>query len=88
MSQLFSPVRVGRYILSNRLVMAPMTRSRAELDGTPNALAVTYYSERASVGLIASGLPLGTAPSEVEDTRFMAHIGQAFVVLRALSWVR
>lgn len=35
MKQLFSPVRVGRYTLSNRLVMAPMTRSRAESDGTP-----------------------------------------------------
>lgn len=61
MSQLFSPIRVGRYALANRLVMAPMTRSRAEFDGTPNALAATYYSQRASVGLIVTE---GTQPSD------------------------
>ncbi|VWC16959.1 alkene reductase [Burkholderia lata] len=61
MSQLFSPVRVGRYILSNRLVMAPMTRSRAQFDGTPGELASEYYAQRASVGLIVTE---GTQPSE------------------------
>jgi N-ethylmaleimide reductase len=52
MSQLFTPVRVGRHTLSNRLVMAPMTRSRASDDGVPSELAITYYSQRASAGLI------------------------------------
>ncbi len=52
MSQLFTPVRVGRYTLSNRMVMAPMTRSRAGDDSVPSELAVTYYSQRASAGLI------------------------------------
>lgn len=61
MKQLFSPVKVGRYTLSNRLVMAPMTRSRAEFDGTPKALAATYYAQRATVGLIVSE---GTQPSD------------------------
>ncbi|MEG1768628.1 MAG: alkene reductase [Comamonas sp.] len=61
MTQLFSPVRVGRYTLSNRLVMAPLTRSRAAADGTPGALAATYYAQRASVGLIVSE---GTQPSD------------------------
>jgi N-ethylmaleimide reductase len=61
MSQLFSPIRVGRYTLANGLVMAPMTRSRAELDGTPSALAPTYYSQRAGVGLIVTE---GTQPSD------------------------
>lgn len=61
MTQLFSPLKVGRYTLSNRLVMAPMTRSRAEFDGTPKALAVTYYAQRATIGLIVSE---GTQPSE------------------------
>ena len=61
MSQLFSPVRVGRHTVSNRLVMAPMTRSRAAFDGTPSALAATYYSQRASVGLIVTE---GTQPSD------------------------
>lgn len=61
MSTLFDPVRVGRYSLRNRLVMAPMTRSRAQFDGTPGELAATYYSQRASVGLIVSE---GTQPSD------------------------
>src|SRR3954452_7010179 len=61
MKQLFSPVSVGRYTLSNRLVMAPMTRSRAEPDGTPKVSAATYYAQRASVGLIVTE---GTQPSD------------------------
>lgn len=61
MSPLFSPIRVGRYTLANRLVMAPMTRSRAEVDGTPKASAATYYAQRASIGLIVTE---GTQPSD------------------------
>jgi N-ethylmaleimide reductase len=61
MNRSFTPVRVGRYILPNRLVMAPMTRSRAKLDGTPGGLAAEYYSQRASVGLIVTE---GTQPSD------------------------
>jgi len=38
MSQLFNPVRIGRHTLPNRLVMAPMTRSRADDDGIPSDL--------------------------------------------------
>lgn len=51
MSKLFEPVQVGRYNLPNRLVMAPMTRSRAQYDGTPGELAAEYYAQRADVGL-------------------------------------
>jgi 2,4-dienoyl-CoA reductase-like NADH-dependent reductase (Old Yellow Enzyme family) len=61
MKQSFTPVRVGRYTLPNRLVMAPMTRSRAKFDGTPGELAAKYYSQRASVGLIVTE---GTQPSD------------------------
>ena len=60
-TSLFSPVKVGRSTLSNRLVMAPMTRSRAQADGTPGELAATYYAQRASVGLIVTE---GTQPSD------------------------
>jgi 2,4-dienoyl-CoA reductase-like NADH-dependent reductase (Old Yellow Enzyme family) len=60
-SKLFDPVRVGRFTLANRLVMAPMTRSRAQLDGTPGELAAKYYAQRASVGLIVTE---GTQPSD------------------------
>lgn len=58
---LFAPVTVGRATLSNRLVMAPMTRSRAQADGTPGELAATYYAQRASIGLIVTE---GTQPSD------------------------
>ena len=61
MSQLFTPVRVGRYTLENRLVMAPMTRSRAAADGTPGEWAAEYYAQRSSLGLIVSE---GTQPSD------------------------
>jgi N-ethylmaleimide reductase len=53
-TQLFATARVGRYTLANRLIMSPMTRSRAKFDGTPGELAAEYYSQRASVGLIVS----------------------------------
>jgi N-ethylmaleimide reductase len=61
MSRSFTPVRVGRYVLPNRLVMAPMTRSRAKFDGTPGELAAEYYAQRASVGLVVGE---GTQPSD------------------------
>lgn len=52
MTKLFTPVQIGRLTLPNRLVMAPMTRSRADDDGVQSDLAITYYSQRASAGLI------------------------------------
>jgi len=54
MSQLFTPVRIGRHTLPNRLVMAPMTRSRSDDDGIPSDLVTLYYAQRASAGLIIS----------------------------------
>lgn len=61
MSKLFETVQVGRYNLPNRLVMAPMTRSRAQYDGTPGELSAEYYAQRADVGLIVTE---GTQPSD------------------------
>jgi N-ethylmaleimide reductase len=51
-ADLFQPVRLGPYRLANRIVMAPLTRSRATEDGTPTALMAEYYAQRASAGLI------------------------------------
>ena len=51
-TDLFDPVQVGDYRLANRIVMAPLTRSRAHVDGTANALMAEYYAQRASAGLI------------------------------------
>jgi N-ethylmaleimide reductase len=49
---LFSPVSLGDLRLSNRIVMAPMTRMRSGVAGVPDALVAKYYAQRASVGLI------------------------------------
>ncbi len=49
---LFMPYRLGHIDLDNRLVMAPMTRSRAIGLNVPNPLAAAYYAQRASAGVI------------------------------------
>ncbi|MGI9273784.1 MAG: alkene reductase [Endozoicomonas sp.] len=58
--KLFSPVELGRLNLKNRVVMAPMTRSRADADDCANDLMAEYYRQRASAGLIITE---GTQPS-------------------------
>ncbi|MFC3996668.1 alkene reductase [Nocardiopsis sediminis] len=54
MSIAFEPVRLGDLTLNNRIVMAPMTRSRAGEGNAPTDLTATYYAQRASAGLIIS----------------------------------
>ncbi|MFE3739476.1 alkene reductase [Streptomyces sp. NPDC059096] len=63
MTTAFSPYDLGSVRLSNRIVMAPMTRSRAHgPGGTPTELMATYYTQRAGAGLIVTE---GTQPSVV-----------------------
>ena len=50
----FSPLTAGDLELPNRVVMAPMTRLRADEDGVPGALIAEHYAQRASLGLIIS----------------------------------
>ncbi|MFI0372656.1 alkene reductase [Actinomadura sp. 1N219] len=52
MEELFEPLSAGKLELSNRLVMAPMTRSRAVEDGKVTELTAEYYRQRAAAGLI------------------------------------
>ena len=66
MKTLFEKVTVGGKELTNRMVMAPMTRNRADENGDPNDLMVEYYKQRSSFGLIITE---GTAP---------AHVGKAY----------
>lgn len=54
-----TPYRLGTTALKNRIVMAPMTRSRA-INNIPNNLIAEYYAQRASAGLIITE---GTSPS-------------------------
>ncbi|GAB3256805.1 alkene reductase [Chitinimonas naiadis] len=49
---LFTPTRLGAIEVKNRIAMAPLTRSRADMDGVQTPLAVEYYRQRASAGLI------------------------------------
>ena len=51
-SDLFTPMQLGPLQLSNRIVMAPLTRSRAKEDDIPGDLAAEYYVQRAGAGLI------------------------------------
>jgi N-ethylmaleimide reductase len=67
MSELFSPATFGALRLSNRVVMAPLTRMRSGDAGIPGDIVAEHYAQRASVGLIVSE---GTYPS---------FPGQAFV---------
>ena len=59
-SILFEPVALGAIELKNRVVMAPMTRSRAGEGDVPTELVATYYRQRAGAGLIITE---GTQPS-------------------------
>lgn len=60
MNILWTPTKIGSMQLPHRLAMAPMTRSRAQANGTPGPLAASYYAQRASLGLLISE---GTQPS-------------------------
>ena len=52
MTSLFEPLKVGSLTLPNRILMAPLTRSRAGASRMPNELMAQYYRQRASAGLI------------------------------------
>lgn len=52
--KLLTPIKVGRYELPNRMVMAPLTRNRAVAGDVPHELNALYYAQRASAGLIVT----------------------------------
>ncbi|HEX5843674.1 MAG TPA: alkene reductase [Pseudomonas sp.] len=54
MSTLFDPIQIGDLQLNNRIIMAPLTRCRADEGRVPNALMAEYYVQRASAGLLIS----------------------------------
>ncbi|PZE27331.1 MULTISPECIES: alkene reductase [unclassified Curtobacterium] len=61
---LFDPAQFGDLQLRNRIVMAPLTRTRAGVDGVPNDLLVEHYAQRAGLGMIVTE---GTWP--VQESR-------------------
>jgi N-ethylmaleimide reductase len=52
MPTLFDQVKIGDIFCKNRIVMAPMTRSRADKDDAPSKITALYYGQRAGAGLI------------------------------------
>jgi 2,4-dienoyl-CoA reductase-like NADH-dependent reductase (Old Yellow Enzyme family) len=54
MTTLFDTLRLGDLVLPNRIIMAPLTRSRAGAARIPNRLMADYYAQRATAGLIIS----------------------------------
>ena len=52
--KLLQSIKLGGHTLKNRMVMAPMTRSRADFNGVLGNSTVLYYTQRASAGLIVS----------------------------------
>ncbi|TPK63646.1 alkene reductase [Mesorhizobium sp. B2-4-19] len=65
MTTLFDPLRAGDLTLANRIVMAPLTRNRSP-NAVPGDLTVTYYSQRATAGLI------------VTEATAISHQGQGY----------
>lgn len=61
MSSIFDPLVLGGAEMRNRVVMAPMTRNRADANGVPSIHAIDYYRQRAGAGLIITE---ATQPSE------------------------
>ena len=45
MTSIFDPLRVGPLALPNRIIMAPMTRSRADANGVPQDMVADYYAQ-------------------------------------------
>lgn len=54
MPTLFDPITIGDITLKNRVIMAPLTRCRADEGRVPNAMMAEYYQQRSSAGLILS----------------------------------
>ncbi len=75
---LFDPLSVRSLTLTNRIVMAPLTRSRAVDANTPNALMAEYYAQRAAAGLIitegASPSPNGLGYARIPGLFNQSHV--------------
>ena len=83
----FEPHTLGRVTLSNHIVMAPMTRSRA-LGNVPNAMMAEYYGQRASAGLIitegTSPAPEGLGYSRIPGLYAQAQVAGWTLVTKAV----
>ena len=82
MSKLFTPVKLGPYSLNHRVVMAPLTRTRAGEGDVPTDLNATYYSQRASKG----GLIIAEASPISPGARGYVHTPGIWTTEQAKGW--
>ena len=82
-ADLFDQFKMGDLTLTNRMVMAPMTRNRADQNGIVSPMMVTYYQQRASAGLIIAE----SAPVSAEGVGYPATPG-LYTEAQAASWLR
>jgi N-ethylmaleimide reductase len=80
---LFAPFQLGDLMLANRMVMAPMTRNRADRSGVAPPMMATYYQQRASAGLIITE----SAPVSAEAVGYPFTPG-IYTNTQAASWLR
>lgn len=83
MPTLFDPVKLGAIEMANRVVMAPMTRSRAEEGDIPGEMVAEYYAQRASAGLIITE---GVQPSA--DGKGYCRTPGLFNDAQAAAWAK
>ncbi len=82
-ADLFEPYRLGDLDLANRMVMAPLTRNRADENGVATPMMATYYRQRASAGLIitesapvsAQGVGYPATPGIYTDAQVQGWLG-------------
>jgi N-ethylmaleimide reductase len=82
-ADLFEPFQLGDLTLANRMVMAPMTRNRADEDGVVPPMMVTYYQQRASAGLVVTE----SVPVSPEGVGYPFTPG-IYTDAQAASWLR
>ncbi len=80
---LFKPFQLGDLTLANRMVMAPMTRNRADENGVVSPMMVTYYQQRASAGLVVTE----SAPVSAKGVGYPFTPG-VYTDAQAASWLR
>jgi N-ethylmaleimide reductase len=80
-ASLFAPLRLGAVDMPNRIVMAPLTRMRANADNVPSALNALYYAQRADAGLIIAE---GTAISP--EARGYPHAPGIYTEAQIKGW--
>jgi N-ethylmaleimide reductase len=82
-ADLFTSFRLGDMTLANRMVMAPMTRNRADDKGVPRPMMATYYGQRADAGLIVTE----SVPVSAEGIGYPFTPG-LYTEAQAAGWLR